>query len=254
MIKNIFFKKKLHIFYRHVHLESKNNTRRPKWFSHKSCFMNLISTISHKNLPILVDLTVMFDGNDESYNKDFLSEFMASSKTRFPHLKISVVKFAGGSDFASFYYTLDYIINHQYGSSDWLYLLENDYLHVDNWVDKFSALINSNNDFDYVSLYDHSDKYFADMYNSLSSKIYFLGEHHWRSTPSACASFLFKSKTLTEDINLIKSSGGDHHFFTALHRDRNRTLITPIPGLATHCMAKHLSPGINWELINKSAI
>jgi hypothetical protein len=33
--------------------------------------------------------------------------------------------------------------------------------------------------------------------------------------------------------------------------NRNRFVITPIPGLSTHCMNYLLSPTINWKELNK---
>jgi hypothetical protein len=252
MFLDKFFKKKLHIFLRHVHIYEPTTKARPDWFSMESCFLNLISTLSDKDLPLKVDLTVMFDGDDVSFNDDFLSHFMKAHGEKSP-VKIKIIQFTGGSDAKSFHHTIDYILDQKYSVDDWIYFLENDYLHNENWVNKLSNIINHAQNLEYISLYDHFDKYLYEQYDNLQSKFFFYGNHHWRSTPSTCASFLVSSKVLNEDAQIIKSSGGDHEFFTALAQINSRKIVSPIPGLSTHCMKDFLSPGIDWEKISNSS-
>ncbi|MBT8551923.1 hypothetical protein G6731_08160 [Polynucleobacter paneuropaeus] len=252
MFLDKFRKKNLHIFLRHVHIYNPEAKARPSWFSIESCFLNLISTLSKPDLPLKVDLTVMFDGDDTSFNDDFLSTYMKNHGVQFP-VKIKIVQFHGGSDARSFHHTIDYILDQNYSDDDWIYFLENDYLHVPNWINKLSDLFDVNKNHEYVSLYDHFDKYLYDQYDELESKIRFHGNHHWRSTPSTCASFLVTSKILNEDAQIIKTGGGDHEFFTALANKNSRKIISPIPGLSTHCMKDFLSPGIDWENISNSS-
>jgi len=251
MFLDKFFKKKLHIFFRHVHIYEPTTKARPDWFEIENCFKNLVSTISEENLPLKVDLTVMFDGTDESFNDDFLSNFMKTYAAKSP-LKINIIKFSGGTDAKSFHYTIHHILAQSYSDDDWIYFLENDYLHNPNWVKKLSELILLGKNLEYVSLYDHYDKYFYDQYDDLKSKLFFHGSHHWRTTPSTCASFLVPSKILKEDAQIIENDGGDHEFFTALKDKRSRIILSPIPGLSTHCMKDFLSPGIDWENISRS--
>jgi hypothetical protein len=252
MFLDKFFKKKLHIFLRHVHIYEPSTKARPDWFSMEACFLNLISTLSNKELPLKVDLTIMFDGNDASYNDDFLSKYMKAQGNK-AHVKINIVQFAGGSDAKSFHHTIDYILSQKYSDDDWIYFLENDYLHDDHWISKLENLIKLGKHLEYVSLYDHYDKYFYEQYDNLESRLFFYGNHHWRSTPSTCASFLVNSRILNEDSQIIKTSGGDHEFFTALSKINSRKIISPIPGLSTHCMKDFLSPGIDWGKISNSA-
>lgn len=252
MFLDKFFKKKLHIFLRHVHIYEPVVKARPEWFDMEACFNNLIATLSSKQLPIKIDLTVMFDGTDASFNDDFLSKFMKKHGDRLP-IDMKIIQFSGGTDAKSFHHTIDYILSQHYSDDDWIYFLENDYLHLPNWINKFSDLLKFGKNLEYVSLYDHYDKYFYEQYGDLESKLFFCGSHHWRSTPSTCASFLVNSKVLNEDAQLIKSSGGDHEFFTALAEKHSRGILSPIPGLSTHCMQDFLSPGIDWQTISHSS-
>lgn len=252
MFLDKFFKKKLHIFLRHVHIYEPTVKARPDWFEMELCFNNLISTLSNHDSSLKIDLTIMFDGTDTSFNDDFLSDYMKNYGDQSP-VKINIVQFSGGTDAKSFHHTIDYILERRYSDDDWIYFLENDYLHTSNWVSKLTDLLSLGKNLEYVSLYDHYDKYFYDQYNDLKSNLFFLGSHHWRTTPSTCASFLVNSRVLKEDAQLIKNSGGDHEFFTALAENKSRKILSPIPGLSTHCMKDFLSPGIDWESISQSA-
>lgn len=254
---NKIFKKKLHIFYRHVHIDQPNLKNREKWFSFESCFKNLIFSINQSNCQFNIDLTVMFDGNKESYEKDFLSDFMRICSQDFNKVNIEVYLFEGGSDKKSSLETLSYVMRKNYSDDDWIYFLENDYLHNHNWLEKLYSLICSPIPFHYVSLYDHKDKYqyskrFHEMHTDLKSKIYITDNHHWRTTPSTCASFLVAMKTLREDYDVLQVGLMDHQIFDILVNKRNRILLSPIPGLSTHVMLDLMSPFVNWEEISNN--
>lgn len=250
------FKRKLHIFYRHVHIEKSNQKMRPTWFSFENCFTNLISSISNDDLKLKIDLVIMFDGDENTFNKDFLSHILNQKKIK-ESIDIEVVKFQGGSDGKSFHTTIDYANKKRYSDNDLIYFLENDYLHVPNWVDKLHSLLKSPIPFDYVSLYDHKDKYqfserFHNSHLGLMSKLYVTDHHHWRTTPSTCASFIVNSRTLREDSDLIKKGGMDHQFFEVLN-NKGRILLSPIPGLSTHLLTGLMSPIVDWEEISKES-
>lgn len=248
-ILNKFFSKKLHIFYRHVHSSDKKNKKsRPDWFSFESCFLNLIDSLERDKSNLKFDLTVMFDGDDHSYQIDFMSDFMKNFDKK---LDINLVIFKGGGTVQSFEKTLEYIVSLNYGEKEWIYLLENDYLHNLDWIKKLDDLFASGVPFDYVSLYDHQDKYeftprFHRSHQGLKSTLYVAKTHHWRTAPSTCGSFILSAKTLKEDLNIIRDGGMDHQFFDLLIRDKGRTLLTPVPGLSTHVMLDLMSPTIDW--------
>ena len=89
------------------------------------------------------------------------------------------------------------------------------------------------------------------MYDDLVSKIFTSETHHWRTTPSTCGSFIIPKNIFEEDYNEHTTIPGDHNKFLQLSQTKNRFVLTPIPGLSTHCMEGLLSPTINWEKINK---
>lgn len=225
---------KIHIFYRHYNVEKTDSRGRPKWFDYEKCFQNLLSTIDDKN----IKLHVVFDGNIEN-------NFIKNYKDKFITHQIKA-----GTDMKSFFETCKIIKQDTaIQSEDLIYFLENDYMHVDNWLLKIIELFSSYQGLDYVSLYDHNDKYFLPMYENLVSKIITTSKHHWRTTPSTCGSFITTKQRFDEDFDILSTMEGDHNKWLWLNQNRSRFIFTPIPGLSTHCMEGLLSPTIKWELI-----
>jgi hypothetical protein len=225
---------KIHIFYRHYNTSFTLNPHyRPDGFSYEKSFNNLLETIEDNPN---VELTVMMDGTKQG---TFLENY-----------NVNVYEFKGGSDAASFFETVKYAKSKSIGDKDLIYFLENDYLHLDGWVEKVIDLFSTFKGLSYVSLYDHNDKYFLPMYEDLVSKIFTTKTHHWRTTPSTCGSFIISKKILEEDYDILYTMIGDHNKFLYLNEQRNRFVLTPIPGLSTHCMKGLMSPTIDWSKIN----
>ena len=225
---------KIHILYRHYNISGNDNKGRPMWFDFEKCFSNLIDTIEGYD----VDLHMIFDGQADS-------NFVSKYKDKFTLHEISA-----GSDQSSFFQTWEIAKSLSMKETDLVYFVENDYLHVHGWVDKIVELFSTYNLEHYVSLYDHKDKYFLPMYDSLVSKILITDTHHWRTTPSTCGSFVINRKLFDQDYDIHTTVAGDHNKFLQLNQERGRSVITPLPGLSTHCMEGLLSPTINWESIN----
>jgi hypothetical protein len=225
---------KIHIYYRHTSNNNLNHNR-PLWFSYEKCFQNLLKTIEgYKN----ISLTLALDGNiDDDFTKNYQDKF-----TLFPtNYKSSLLSYRA---------LLEYIKEQPMESNELIYFLENDYLHVDRWVEKIENLIETYSGLDYISLYDHNDKYCYPMYDDLSSKIIATQQHHWRTTPSTCGSFIISRETFEKDLDIWSTTVGDHNTFLWLNENRERFVLTPIPGLSTHCMEGLMSPTIDWKQIN----
>lgn len=222
---------KIHIFYRHYNISGNDFKNRPNWFDFEKCFINLLSTIKNRN----VDLHLIMDGDIES-------NFVSKYKNQFISYQIKA-----GNDQSSFFQTWDIAKSIDTDENDLYYFLENDYLHLNTWVDKVIELFKTYELPHYVSLYDHNDKYFHSMYDDLVSKIFTTETHHWRTTPSTCGSFIVNKETFNKDFDIHTTISGDHNKFLHLGQERNRLIITPIPGLSTHCMENLMSPTINWQ-------
>jgi hypothetical protein len=227
---------KIHILYRHYNVEGEGNKFRPSWFNYEKCFINLLNTIEGKN----VDLHVIMDGNSEN---NFINKYKD---------KYTLYTINKGSDYGSYLETYKYVKTLNIGNDDLIYFLENDYLHVDNWVEEIVTLFQTYpQGLNYVSLYDHNDKYFLPMYDDLVSKIFTTKTKHWRTTPSTCGSYIIPKNIFIEDEEVNTGGPGDHDKFLYLNSTKNRFVLTPIPGLSTHCMEGLLSPTIDWKKINQ---
>jgi len=138
-----------------------------------------------------------------------------------------------------------------------VYFLENDYLHRYNADKVLESAFDL--EFDYVTLYDHPDKYLNPYEGgnpfcsnrSESTRVY-LGKHcHWKLTNSTTMTFAAKVKTIKQDISVLRkwTSGSHPHdfqMFTELTQ-RGRRLASPLPGYSTHGETKWLSPLTNWK-------
>lgn len=123
-----------------------------------------------------------------------------------------------------------------------VYLLEDDYLHSANAAD---CILEGLERADYVSLYDHPDKYLDPSPNPLvrnggeNTKVILTASTHWKYTNSTTMTFAARAGTLKADHEIMRAActapiPRDYEMFRTLAA-RGRTLVTPIPGRATHC-------------------
>jgi hypothetical protein len=105
---------------------------------------------------------------------------------------------------------------------------------------------------DYVTLFDHRDKYFFPQYADLRSKIFCTTSCHWRTTPSTTNTYAMFFKTLQKHIDihrcfsLGRTITADHDKFCKL-TEEEAVLISSIPGFSTHVEVDFASPCTDWE-------
>ena len=146
-----------------------------------------------------------------------------------------------------------------YDDEEIIYFLENDYLHrgkCQNIIDEGFGL-----GAHFVSLYDHPDKYLDPAFGgnpyakggSEETRVYLSESCHWKITNSTTMTFAAKVKTLKENEEILrKHTSGKHpnDFVMFLElREKNRILITSIPGYSTHGETAWLSPLTDWSKI-----
>jgi len=225
----------IHIFYSHYNITGSDNKFRPYWFDYEKCFINLLNTIEGKNN---IKLNIVMDGK---INDNWIKKYK--------HLYKSY-EFKGGNIEIITKEVYKIIKEYQCDKNDLIYILENDYLHIENWSDKIIELYKTYSGLNYVSLYDHNDKYFLPQYDDLVSKIITTDSHHWRTVPSTCGTFFVPKHIFDDDYEIQTTIIGDHNKHIYLNEHKGRFILTPIPGLSTHCMEGLLSPTINWQIIN----
>jgi hypothetical protein len=226
------------VFVRHCYAsDASGHKERFDGFSRERCYQNLIETIDASD----VDVTFFLDMARAHSPKHFLKE-----QQRFP-----VIDIHAGAEGASFLAMLDYVLAQKMDPETIVYFLEDDYLHKPGWLPilKEGFSIPS---IDYVTLYDHKDKYAMAEYQNLHSRIFHTKSCHWRTTPSTTNTYAMRFETLQRDaaIHHAYSEGvaitKDHAKFTALAA-RGAILISSIPGYATHAEPAFASPCADWQ-------
>jgi len=142
---------------------------------------------------------------------------------------------------------------------DYVYFLENDYLHREN----ASNILHQGFELgaDYISLYDHPDKYIDGANPEVEgggelTRVMLSRSCHWKLTNSTTMTFASKVSTLKKDESILRSftQGSyprDFEMFLEL-RKIGRTLITPIPGYSTHGETAWLTPLTDWNDISNN--
>jgi hypothetical protein len=156
-----------------------------------------------------------------------------------------------GDGNSSFLRVLDYIQLQKYPDNTIIYCLEDDYPHRPGWDtivrEGLSTLTPAHIKFDYITLYDHRDKYTYDMYKDLTARLAISPSVHWRTIPSTTNTWIALNKTFMEDFEIFwVYQNQDHEKFLTLGR-RGRMIGSCIPGYSTHAHIEHLSPCVEWS-------
>ena len=140
-----------------------------------------------------------------------------------------------------------------------VYFVENDYLHRIN--SPYLILDGFNIGADFVTLYDHPDKYLDPKYGgnkychggAENTRVY-LGQYcHWKLTNSTTMTFASKVNTLKKtEMILRKWTSGNHPYdfdmFLEL-QSLKYSLVSPIPGYSTHGETQWLCPFTDWSSV-----
>jgi hypothetical protein len=166
-------------------------------------------------------------------------------------------EYTAGSSAGSFRYVYEYSLNQWWPADTIVYYLEDDYLHRPGSAQVLREGVARAN---YVSLYDHNDKYipgtqggnpFIGEDGGEVTKVFRTDSTHWKLTNSTTMTFATTIEQLTIDKNILDryiqgTHPNDFQMFLDLH-DAGRSLITPIPGYSTHCEPRWAAPGIDWS-------
>jgi hypothetical protein len=210
---------------------------KPDYINNKNCFINALRTFNKADWLIIAD-----NVGDET--KSLITQ---SNK------EIKYVSVGHGA--GTFNLALDYALN--LPNNEIVYFLENDYLHkpeADKIIEDGFEL-----GFDYVTTYDHPDKYLNPFEGgnllcsgrSEETRLY-LGQYcHFKLTNSTTMTFASKVKTLKEDEDILRKWTSetypyDFNMFAEL-RQKGKRLASSLPGYSTHGETQWLSPLTNWK-------
>ena len=236
----------LHIFYR---LSDKGeNKDRLSNINNKNCLENFLKEFPAEYIEIIADNvrddTIIWL---ESYNFKYIHRTSLGNS-------------------GSFWFTLKLAM--KLPNDAYVYFVENDYIHRPN---SMKVLLEGLQLADYVTLYDHPDKYRDGINPRIKnggeiSKVLLTNSAHWKLTNSTTMTFASKVEVLNKDsfifkmftVGIIKKGipffkrfqerrfPADYQIFKFLTTIKYRQLISPIPGFATHGEKQYLSPLINW--------
>tara|TARA_R110000744_G_scaffold230363_2_gene348548 strand:+ start:391 stop:1095 length:705 start_codon:yes stop_codon:yes gene_type:complete len=218
---------------------------KPNYISNEKCLANAIATF-----PLSTYKWVVLADGVSQETKEMI-------ETHIPLENIEHINIKNGPGYP-FMYILDKLLTTS-NDEDKLYFIENDYIHKPGA--DVALLEGFELGADYITLYDHPDKYMdpslgGNRYCSggaEETRVYLSDSCHWKLTNSTTATFSTTIKTLKEDYNIIKKYANnvywdDFSMFLEL-RDKKRTLISSIPGYSTHGEKTWLSPLTNWNKI-----
>ena len=213
---------------------------KPEYVTKRGIFLHFLKTFAGQDIHVFAD-----NVSDDTHA--FLCEHIDSSK---------VHRIALGNA-QSFLYAASYAILH-FAPEEKIYFAEDDYVYT---ADAPGILEEGLDISDYVSGYDHPDKYmnhseggpnpFVEEGGELT-RVVLSKRRHWKITNSCCMTFATRVRTLKEDFPIFKHfcAGGhpnDFHIFINLKEVRKRRLISCIPAVSTHGETALLSPFIDWE-------
>lgn len=214
------------------------NKVKPPYINNEDCLLNALDVFSTEKH----DWLVIADNVSES-TKHMIEKYILNVKY------VSVGHGAG-----TFNIALDEALKED--DNEIIYFLENDYLHKpgsDKILEEGFTL-----GYDYVSLYDHPDKYINGANPFVEdggevTRLMLTDSCHWKLTNSTTMTFAAKVSTLKEDEDILRkfTSGthpNDFPMFLAL-REKQHGLVTPVPGYSTHGETAWLSPLTDWSKI-----
>lgn len=213
---------------------------KPDYINLKNCLQNFVKQFNVNDITIIAD-------NCTPETLQYLKDFR-------------VIKIKLGNS-KSLLYTIQLAIQEN-DDDEIIYFVEDDYIHVSG---SRKAIQEGLEIGDYVSLYDHPDKYnqkfgnpyvrnVNEKYGGELSQVFCGDICHWKTTNSTTMTFACKIKTLKEDIQIFKcwlennNSGipNDFAIFQNLIK-KDRLLITPMPSFSTHGETKFLANLIDWN-------
>lgn len=220
------------------------NKIKPEYVTKYNCLRNALDVFKGNNVYFRVYVDSVIDKTDE-----MICELCKDRKnTEIIYLNIK----SNGFSFRKVYEDALKL-----SDNDLVYFLEDDYLHLENALECLRNAAQWNYT-DYITLYDHPDKYDNCAYNvnpfckdmGEDTKVFKTNNHHWKITNSTTMTFAAFVNVLKRDKDIFweyTKTGYPYDFdiFKALANE-DKKLSSPIPSLSTHGETKYLAPFIEW--------
>lgn len=218
------------------HCQERGDKPRPAWFTKERALDSLLRDVAP------ADLTVVFDG--QGLGGDDIPSYILRAAEK----GVRVVAGRFGSDARSMKAATKVVLDAGWDDGDIVYFVEDDYVHLPGWAAVMKEAF-EHDVADYVTLYDHPDKYDGGVYPRLAAELRVTPSRHWRSTPSTTNTWATRVGRLKRDLPVhsafVRSWNVDHEKFVAL-RESGARVASCIPGMSTHCHLPLLSPAVAW--------
>jgi len=220
----------------------------------KICFLNFIKKFNPKSY----ELTVIAD-NCDNKNIDFIKNFCNQFNCK------CIITNDGNS--LGVINTCKLAFKNEEDTIN--YFIESDYIHKKNSKEALFDIFNNFGFDNFVSLYDHPDKYHPYFFNTninmflrdhceieefktFKSEIYYLKSGWWRTSPATCFTFACDTKNLINNFHYFEESCSnkekpDDYLLWKNILSNNKKLFTPIPSYAGHTI--FLPTGVDWKTI-----
>ena len=216
------------------------NKEKPYYVTKEGVFSHFLTIFAGYDIYVVAD-----NVQDKTYK--FLCEKIDSKKI----IRTSL------SNAGAFMYAVQYALDN-FADSDSVYFAEDDYIYKKNAPMVIEEGLEIG---DYVSGYDHPDKYIDHATGGPNPFISGGGEVtrvmisqscHWKITNSACMTFAAKVGRCREDLEVFKKYCSTKHpydfqMFCELGREKKRKIISCMPSVSTHGETMWLAKLVDWE-------
>jgi len=231
----------LRIFYKY------SDKGKPPPIDKRSVFQNYLESFSSQNLCVLLD----------NSTEDSLNFFKSYCPDKIWETSLG--------NAAAHVYLLDKAT--ELPDDDMVYFCEDDYIHIGGskflLIEGLGKDESGNTLAEYVTLYDHGDKYINDGQNPFiknggeDTVVVVSKNTHWKYTNSTTMTFAARVKTIKEDYDILKKyctteskNGQTNSFgmFLELGEKKNRKIASCLPARSTHlCPNGMYSPFFPWQ-------
>lgn len=246
-------------FYR-ICPEGRRGKAKPAWITKEACLRNFLQAFKSHEIHFIVD-------NADDTLSDMISGCLADTPPWLTYIRQIEV----GSGAKSFMTAVEMACEED--DETICYLCEDDFVHRPYAASILQEGIEHG--FEYVTCYDHPDKYGGRLYwGGLSStsvdynqyqtapevksadpeqtQVFYTRSSHWKLTDSTVGTFAVKAGTLRSDRRVWQNACEapmiqDYHAFRCL----KRKLASTIPAQSTHGETAWLAPLVDWESILK---
>lgn len=239
----------IYVYYRHYREDLYFSTSRdpnkvrPIYYSPSLCLFSILDSIRSNSLREYFRVVIWYDGSQEDFDGDPINIVLAKFVNDIYIFKIRK-NFRGMGDNSAEKISapalLQYCANN-HSDGDFVYLVENDYLHDLQSMTILKILSESETQFHYATLYDAPDYYRLNMHLKFRGNSVLIGGLPWREVLTTTGTYFTSAKILKEDLGALLHTA-DFYSFVKLVGLRARVLIAPYYSLASHSMIGQESP------------